>query len=238
MAELTNANLIYLFPAPLPASTSGPTSGGAQRGSCAGTSCAREQAHPGMAKTNIGGWHSETGRLEWCGKAGETLLSRMSEAANYATYRMMADLGRPMPEFKWTLQAWANVSRAGSFNKPHTHGGATWSGTYYVDTGDSSARGRRRAIAASCSWIPTRAAPTRSFRVWCALLTAFVQARWSSGLMVLFPSYLPHMVYVHQGKRPRISIAFNLRKEPFPSDMPSHTSLGRGACDPCVAAVL
>ncbi len=34
--------------------------------------------------------------------------------------------------------------------------------------------------------------------------------------MVLFPSYLPHMVVVHQGKRPRISIAFNLRKEPYP----------------------
>ena len=45
-------------------------------------------------------------------------------------------------------------------------------------------------------------------------MTAFVKPE--PGLMVLFPSYLPHMVYVHQGKRPRISIAFNLRKEPFP----------------------
>jgi hypothetical protein len=36
------------------------------------------------------------------------------------------------------------------------------------------------------------------------------------GLMVLFPSYVPHMVFPHMGNSPRISIAFNLRSEPFP----------------------
>jgi hypothetical protein len=36
------------------------------------------------------------------------------------------------------------------------------------------------------------------------------------GLMVLFPSYVPHNVPPHRGDRPRISIAFNLRKEPYP----------------------
>jgi hypothetical protein len=34
--------------------------------------------------------------------------------------------------------------------------------------------------------------------------------------MVLFPSYVPHAVTPHQGARERISIAFNLRREPFP----------------------
>jgi hypothetical protein len=36
------------------------------------------------------------------------------------------------------------------------------------------------------------------------------------GLMVLFPSYIPHMVNPHKGAETRISIAFNLRKDPFP----------------------
>jgi hypothetical protein len=31
-------------------------------------------------------------------------------------------------------------------------------------------------------------------------------------MMVLFPSYMPHMVFPHQGERQR----FNLCKEPFP----------------------
>jgi hypothetical protein len=29
-----------------------------------------EQGHPGTALTNYGGWHSEYGRLEFCGDAG------------------------------------------------------------------------------------------------------------------------------------------------------------------------
>ena len=36
------------------------------------------------------------------------------------------------------------------------------------------------------------------------------------GLMILFPSYVPHAVLPHRGDRPRISIAFNVRREPFP----------------------
>jgi Putative 2OG-Fe(II) oxygenase len=34
--------------------------------------------------------------------------------------------------------------------------------------------------------------------------------------MVLFPSYLPHTVFPHQGAGRRIPIAFNLRDKPFP----------------------
>ena len=36
------------------------------------------------------------------------------------------------------------------------------------------------------------------------------------GLMVLFPSYVPHMVFPHNGSSARISIAFNLRADPYP----------------------
>jgi putative 2-oxoglutarate-Fe(II)-dependent oxygenase superfamily protein len=39
--------------------------------------------------------------------------------------------------------------------------------------------------------------------------------RPAPGLMVLFPSYMPHMMFPHQGERKRISIAFNMRKEPY-----------------------
>jgi hypothetical protein len=35
-------------------------------------------------------------------------------------------------------------------------------------------------------------------------------------MMMLFPSYVPHMAFPHRGARERISISFNLRKEPFP----------------------
>ena len=209
MSELDNANLVYLFPSPFLHhvwANSEPLNNELRE-----RILAREKAHPGMAKTNVGGWHSEAGKLEWCGKAGEALIQRMFEAANYATYRMMTDLGRKMPDFKWTLQAWANVSRAGAFNKPHTHGGATWSGTYYVDTGDPPPDAEDGTPLLLMDADQGRA---NTFFPGLVPMTAFVKPE--PGLMVLFPSYLPHMVFVHQGKRPRISIAFNLRKEPYP----------------------
>ena len=48
------------------------------------------------------------------------------------------------------------------------------------------------------------------------MLNSSYTVRPEPGLMVLFPSYMPHMVLPHQGGRERVSIAFNLRKEPYP----------------------
>ena len=38
------------------------------------------------------------------------------------------------------------------------------------------------------------------------------------GLMFVFPSYLGHEVQPYGGDRPRISIAFNVKREPFLQD--------------------
>ncbi len=97
---------------------------------------AHERAHPGsgQSKSNIGGWHSETGLLQFCGSAGRTLLERATVLTNEATQRVL--VGRAAPSFGWTIEAWANVNRAGDFNRMHLHGMSTWSGTYYVEDGD------------------------------------------------------------------------------------------------------
>ncbi len=51
-----------------------------------------------------------------------------------------------------------------------------------------------------------------------SMITAAAAAgvRAGPGMMVLFPSYMQHAVLAHEGVRQRISIAFNLRREPFP----------------------
>src|ERR1700756_4690977 len=67
MADLTSANLIYLFPAPFLHHIWDDSEGLNEE--LRRHILARERAHPGMAKTNVGGWHSEAGKLEWCGKA-------------------------------------------------------------------------------------------------------------------------------------------------------------------------
>ena len=171
-----------------------------------------EQArrHPGEQLSNLGGWHSATGLLEFCGSAVEQLVSHMRDMTREATRRLYAEFSEVPPDtLRWTLSAWANVNQAGHSNTMHTHPGATWSGVYYVDDGAvSSADVAALHLSDPC--------PPRTNIFFPELLSATVRIRPEPGLMVLFPSYVPHEVPPHRGARPRISVAFNVRKEPFP----------------------
>jgi uncharacterized protein (TIGR02466 family) len=166
--------------------------------------------HPGMSQTNVGGWHSATGRLDFCGGAGERLIQHIHAMAEEATGRLYAQNGRPPEPLSWTLTAWANINRRGHYNNIHTHPSATWSGVYYVDHGESNPAAEQTSIHL---YDPN---PARTNIFFPDLQTTNFRFRPEPGLMILFPSYVPHAVPPHQGDRPRISIAFNLRKEPFP----------------------
>jgi len=169
-----------------------------------------ESKQKGRGRSNIGGWHSEVGLLEWCGDAGKKLVERMVQMANQASGQVFMGYGRQPAPFSWTIQAWANVNRRGDFNRTHTHPGATWSGTYYLDTG--AAPGEQETTPLSLI-DPCQGRAATFFPI---TVPETVYVFPEPGLMVLFPSYIPHMVYPHKGSEARISIAFNLRKEPFP----------------------
>lgn len=85
-----------------------------------------------------------------------------------------------------------------------------WSGVYYVDTGDTPGQHDSGALRFSDP-APGSAA---SFLPFVARLCPEIQP--VPGLMVLFPSYLPHSVHPHRGNGLRISVAFNFRNEPYP----------------------
>jgi len=165
---------------------------------------------PGVELTNYGGWHSEVGALEFCGEAGQRLIRHVLGMAEEATLRLYAEFERK-PQFQgWTLSAWANINGPGDFNAMHTHPGATWSGVYYVDPGEAKTGGESTALHLSD---PNPARTNLSFP---ELSNSNVLFNPERGLMILFPSYVPHAVLPHRGGGQRISIAFNLRKEPFP----------------------
>jgi uncharacterized protein (TIGR02466 family) len=172
---------------------------------------AHEAATAGLDRTNAGGWHSESGQLEFCGDAGRQLVRQMYELGDEATRRVLTEYGHKPRPMRWTLQAWVNVNRSGNYNKVHTHPGSTWSGTYYVDPGDpppDAEHGTPLHFFDPCQGRANTFLPP--------FVPSSILVRPEPGLMVLFPSYLPHTVLPHEGTRPRISIAFNLRKEPYP----------------------
>ena len=163
----------------------------------------------GEKKSNAGGWHSETGQLEFLGELREPLIKQMIALADAATRRVLSDAGVPVPPYEWGFQAWANLSRGGDSHAAHTHPGATWSGVYYVDSGETGA-GEIAEIEITDPCL------ARSNTFFPYALPSSVGVRPQPGLMILFPSYVPHAVHVQKGSSTRISIAFNLRKEPFP----------------------
>lgn len=173
---------------------------------------AEAERNGGVRRSNVGGWHSPAGRLEWAGDAGRTLIGCMLAMANHATRLVFQEHQVEGPRFGWKLSAWANLNRRGDWNNLHLHSGSTWSGTYYVSAGDTPPPDRPEAgrltlvdplLASQMSFFP-------------GLLPQFLEFVPRPGLMVLFPSYLQHIVRPYLGDRPRISVAFNLSKDPYP----------------------
>ncbi|MHB8529023.1 MAG: TIGR02466 family protein [Caulobacteraceae bacterium] len=209
MAEPARTNYAHIFGSPLMAHRweDGPRLNAALRSHILG----HETSTASAAKTNVGGWHSQIGQLEFCGEAGKALILHMREMGDEATARVLAEYKQPLMKMNWVVDAWANVNRAGHFNRAHTHPGCTWSGTYYVDPGTDPAlapQGTALELFDPCQ------ARASSFLP--GVVPSSFTIRPEASLMVLFPSYLAHMVFPHAGAAPRISIAFNLRREPFP----------------------
>ena len=128
MRELENARFESLFASPFLAHkwADGPELNAQLRESI----LEHEGRHAGEERTKFGGWHSESGHLKFCGKAGERLIRHMGEMTEEAMLRVYTEFSRPREPLSWTLNAWANINRRGDFNQTHTHPGATWSGVY------------------------------------------------------------------------------------------------------------
>jgi uncharacterized protein (TIGR02466 family) len=207
MAAVPNAEYSLLFPVPFIRHV---WSGNAQVNNDLRLKIlAHSRQSRGEQKSNTGGWHSETGQLEFLEEAREPLVRQMFDLIEEATRRVLAGSQRAPAQIQWSFQAWANVSRGGDSHASHTHPGSTWSGVYYVDAGEASSGERAELeIIDPCLG--------RSNTFFPFLLPSSVGIRPEPGLMVLFPSFVAHAVHVQKGSGTRISIAFNVRKEPFP----------------------
>src|SRR5262249_44640153 len=118
------------------------------------------------------------------------------------------------PPIDWKIFAWANLNREGHANARHIHGGAVWSGVFYVDdggiAGDASLGGGLEL------WDPRGGlalmyAPTAKLATPGAVNAGLAEVHYpKTGQLVMFPSWLPHSVEPYRGSAVRISVAFNL----------------------------
>lgn len=163
----------------------------------------RRTSHPGIKRSNVGGWHSDLGIFDWGGEAARRLreetLALVSANTKYAA-------GLEHTGFHWRIDGWANVNERGSTNSRHVHGGAYWSAVYYVRID----KGTGGSLILHDTRMPTLAmhAPFLRFKDSGPERDARIIPK--PGLLIAFPSWLPHEVEPWDGDGVRISIAMNI----------------------------
>lgn len=102
-------------------------------------------------------------------------------------------------------ESWCHITRDGGYHDMHMHPGSSWSAIYYVDCGDmdpATKNGSNRFYN-----------PTHT--MWNDMGASYMTASTSidfqaqPGMMIVFPSHIPHSALTYRGSRDRIVIAVN-----------------------------
>lgn len=170
---------------------------------------AREAASQSVQRSNQGGWQSSWDLHQWGGAPMQKVLGHLKAIAA----QMTVDRAGNRHELAWRVNAWANVNRHGHGNQFHTHPGAFWSATYYVEDGGVGADpslGGEFEIQDPRGVAPVMYAPYLTFPgPDGAALGEAQRLTPRTGMCVVFPSWLSHGVRPYRGTRERISIAVN-----------------------------
>lgn len=155
----------------------------------------------GIRRSNQGGWHS-----------GDTMHLSKHEDTHWLVMRILQVATACIKDFEGDreykdirmVSAWANVNYKGDWNAPHEHLPCTWSGVFYVDAGEPASAGDKKSLEGQVMFFD----PMPLGKEW--KRPPNIAYTPTTGTMLLFPSFLTHMVAPYFGERPRISMAFNM----------------------------
>jgi len=164
----------------------------------------------GIGKSVVAGWHSREDVMAW----PELEIGQLRDLiVDAVTTVMLPTTGKAADAFAATakISAWANILRNGGYHRLHTHPGCMWSGVYYIETGKPDLNvptsGRLELIdpRTAVEMLPIPETPYGQP----------VMIDPVPGMMVVFPSWLRHMVHPFIGKGSRVTIAWNLLIENY-----------------------
>lgn len=145
-----------------------------------------------------GGHKSGLDLLRWQHPAVEWLRARIMEATQDMLRDVLGDLVTEVTA-DVIAEAWAVVYHSGGSHRQHTHHDSIWSGVYYVQTGGVGPDAGRLQILDPRPAAVARGASSGALKV-----------QPKPGLLVAFPSWLPHDVEATQiNGGTRICVAFN-----------------------------
>ncbi len=115
-------------------------------------------------------------------------------------------------DIHWQLQGWANVNREGDYHNLHNHPHSYLSGTYYVKVPDAypARAGRQDLNPGDISFFDPRGQANQQAIRGDGQVNPEFRVSPKAGLILLWPSFLLHLVHPNLSRQPRISISFNV----------------------------
>jgi len=162
-----------------------------------------QRSSPGIDRSNVHGWHSEDSFFALRDPAVRS-LRRFLLTFFERSYRALTPTTKFRPS-SLRLIGWANVLPTGGYNTLHHHPASAFSGCYYVQT----APRKRARLSGELELCDPRAAVLASSLPGDPFESR-VRLSPTAGTLILFPSWLLHMVHPNRERTDRVSIAFNL----------------------------
>ena len=158
---------------------------------------------PGVTKTNVNGWHSQTNMKTK--PENKPLVDEL--------FRMVHKVFKEefLDERPALGNMWANINPPGGYNKAHVHPNAVFSGVYYVKTPANCGRlvcNDPRPGIQTC--MPNRIKGQPPKHLW-----REVHLQPQENRALIFPAWLWHTVEPNQSNEPRISVSFNFIQQGF-----------------------
>jgi uncharacterized protein (TIGR02466 family) len=159
----------------------------------------------GITRSNAGGWQSAGNLITWKERCIETFRQRIEKVVTNLLQELIRDEGRNR-SFRLLIDSWANINRRGDYNVVHTHPNCMYSGVYYVTPGKPDPDVPHGGLL---ELLDPREAHNY-IQVTNTVLDARHFIENKPGRMLLWPSWVKHMVHPYVGEGERISIAFNV----------------------------
>ena len=115
---------------------------------------------------------------------------------------------------------WFQISNQYGFHETHVHGNCSWSGVYYVQSGQSSKNRNDLGANGQPNGITRFYGPNTEYQAggFGELGNFYLQDNTydsypEDGKLVIFPSHLKHMVFPYNGEQDRIIVSFHAQVE-------------------------
>jgi len=112
---------------------------------------------------------------------------------------------------------WFQIQNGQAFHDVHTHGNCSWSGVYYVQIDSAKERAAHPELG-ELNGVTRFYGPYSQFQAgaYMDMGNAYLQKNTvdiqpEEGMLVLFPSYLPHKAMAYEGHKDRIILSFNVQ---------------------------